>query len=104
MNRPIRTEIEYETALAALEELMDLDPDDGTPEADQLELLTILLQDYETKVCPVVPVVPIDAIQFRMEQLGLSRKDMEAYIGGRGRLTEVFSGKRGLSLRMIRNL
>lgn len=104
MNRPIRTEIEYETALAALEELMDLDPDDGTPEADQLELLTILLQDYETKVCPAEVVGPIDAIQFRMEQFGLSQRDLVPYIGSRSKVSEVLSGKRQLTLPMIRAL
>jgi HTH-type transcriptional regulator/antitoxin HigA len=104
VNRPIRTEIEYETALATLEELMDLDPDDGTPEADQLELLTLLVQDYENKVCPIEVVGPIDAIQFRMEQMGLSQRDLVPYIGSRSKVSEVLSGKRPLTLPMIRAL
>jgi HTH-type transcriptional regulator/antitoxin HigA len=104
VNKPIRTETDYEAALAAVEELMDLDPADGTPAADQLELLTLLVQDYEARVCPPEVVGPIDAIQFRMEQLGLSPRDLIPYIGSRSKVSEVLSGKRQLTLPMIRAL
>ena len=80
---------------------MDAKPD--TPEADELDVLTTLVEVFEARHHPVYPPDPIDAILFRMEQLGLSRKDLEAF-GGRGRVSEILNRKRGLSLEMIRKL
>jgi len=64
----------------------------------------VLAEDYENKHYPIAPPDPVDAIQFRMDQMGLTRKDMEPYLGSRGRVSEVLNRKRGLSLDMIRRL
>ncbi len=102
--KPIKTEADHEAALAEIERLMDLDPDTDTPEGDRLDVLATLLEAYEAKHFPIDPPDPIAAIEFCMEQRGLTRKDLEPMVGGRGRVSEVLSGKRKLSLRMIRNL
>jgi HTH-type transcriptional regulator/antitoxin HigA len=76
----------------------------GTPEGDQLEVLSILVEQYERENFPVDPPDPIDAILFRMEQGGLSRKDLEPILGGRSHVSEILSGKRQLTVEMIRQL
>jgi len=101
---PIRTEADYEAALDAIASLMQDDPMPGTPEGDQLDVLATLVQAYEAQQHPVLPPDPIDAIRFRMEQEGLTVADMRPYIGPPHRVYEVLSGKRGLSLAMIRRL
>lgn len=100
----IKTDADYQTALDTIETLIDLDPNEGTPEADQLEILTVLIQDYESRNFPMELPDPIDAIQFRMEQQSLTRRDLEAYIGSRSKVSEVLSRKRPLTLSMIRAL
>ena len=100
--RPIRTEQDYDTALARIEEIWDAEP--GTQESDELDLLSILVEAYEEEHHPIDPPDPIEAIKFRMEQMGLTRKDLEPFIGHRGRVAEVLNRKRGLSIDMIRNL
>ena len=100
----IKTETDYNAALASIERLMEGDPDLGTAEADELELLTLLVQDFEAKRFPATVPDPISAIRFRMEQQGLSPRDLIPYIGGRSKVSEVLSGKRPLSLTMIRAL
>jgi len=100
--RPIRTEEDYDTALARIEEIWDAEP--GTQESDELDLLSILVEAYEEEHHPIDPPDPIEAIKFRMEQMGLTRKDLEPFIGHRGRVAEVLNRKRGLSIDMIRNL
>src|SRR5438477_1299924 len=97
VDKPIKTESEYEAALAAIETLMDLDPEDGTPQADKLELLTLLVQDYESRVCPIEPLDPVDAIEFRMDQQSLTQRDLVPYIGNRSKVSEVLSRKRPLT-------
>jgi HTH-type transcriptional regulator / antitoxin HigA len=104
MTKVIKTETEYEAALAEIENLMDLDPDPGTPEADQLELLALLVEDYESKRFEIAPPDAIEAIKFRMEQQGLIQRDLVPYIGSRSRVSEVLNGKRTLTLPMIRAL
>lgn len=104
MNRVIKTESDYPAALAEIERLLDLDPDAGSPEAEKLELLTLLVQDYESKNFPITAPDPIHAIRFRMEQQGLSPRDLVPYIGSRSKVSEVLSGKRPLTLSMIRAL
>jgi HTH-type transcriptional regulator/antitoxin HigA len=99
---PIKTEAEHEAALAEIDRLMDA-PDDS-PEADHLELLTILVEAYENVHYPIDLPDPIEAIKFRMDQAGLTRKELEPYIGGRARVAEVLNRVRPLSLRMIRRL
>ena len=90
--KPIRTEADHAAALAELEILWGAK--DGTPEGDRLDVLATLIDAYETIAYPMDPPDPIDAIQFRMEQMGLTRKDLEPFIGTRARLTEVLNRKR----------
>jgi HTH-type transcriptional regulator / antitoxin HigA len=101
---PIRTEADYSSALAAVAVLVDLDPEVGTPEGDALDILAILIERYEAEHFPLPAPTAIEAIKFRMEQAGLSAPDMQPYIGNTNRVYEVLSGKRALSLAMIRRL
>lgn len=100
----LTTDSDYTAALTAVEGLMDLDPDPGTPEAEELELLTVLIQDYESKHFRKSLPDPISAIRFRMEQQGLSPRDLVPYLGSRSKVSEVLSAKRPLTLSMIRSL
>ncbi len=100
----IDTEKDYKTALVELESLIDIDPDPGTPEADRLGVLALLVEQYESKRFPIPLPDPLTAIYFRMEQQGLSQSDLVPYIGSRSKVSEVLSGKRSLSLSMIRAL
>ena len=100
--RPIRTEADYEAALAEVERLWGARA--GTPEGDRLDVLATLIDTYEALHHPMDPPDPIDAIRFRMEQQGLSRKDLEGLIGTRTRIAEVLNRRRGLSINMIRRL
>jgi HTH-type transcriptional regulator/antitoxin HigA len=100
--RPIKTEADYDAALARADRLMDAE--EGTPEADELDVLVTLIEAYEDEHYPMGPPDPIDAIKFRMEQQGLSRKDLEPLIGSRTRVAEVLNRKRNLSIAMIRRL
>lgn len=100
--RPVRSEEEYQQALLEIEELWDCEP--GTPSHDRLEVLAILVDAYEREHHPIEAPDPIAAIRFRMEQGGLQNKDLEPFIGTRGRVSEVLSGRRGLTLPMIRRL
>ena len=100
--KPIRTERDLKRALRRLESVFQAKK--GTPEADEMEVLVTLIEVYENKHYPIGPADPIEAIKFRMEQQGLSMRDLEIYIGPSGRVSEVLNGKRPLSLRMIRRL
>ena len=103
--RPIKTNEDYEQALVEIERLMATDPAPNTLEADRLELFAILVEDYEGKHYPIpVPDDPVEVILFYMDKNGLSRKDLEAYIGSRARVSDVLNRKRPLSLTMIRRL
>lgn len=102
--RPIRTEADYIAALDQIDALMRDDPMPGTLAGDRLDVLVTLVQAYEAKQHPVLPPDPIDAIKFCMDQQGLSVADLRPYIGPPHRVYEVLSGKRGLSLAMIRRL
>lgn len=104
MIKVIRTRAEYDAALATVEELLDRDPASNTADADRLELLTVLVQDYEARAVPAALPTPIDAIRFRMEEGGLTQKDLVPYIGSKSKVSEVLSGKRALTLTMIRAL
>ncbi|MBF0434797.1 MAG: helix-turn-helix domain-containing protein [Magnetococcales bacterium] len=99
---PIKTELDYNAALAEIERLMDADPD--TTEGERLDLLVTLIEAYEAKHHAINLPDPIEAIKFQMEQMGLSRKELEPFIGSRARVTEVLNRKRNLSLEMIRRL
>src|SRR5580700_11382889 len=98
----IKTESEYEAVLARIEKLMDAKR--NTPQGDELELLVLLVHDYEERVYPIARPDPVAAIRFRMEQQGLKPKDLVPYLGSRSRVSEVLSGRRSLSLKMIRSL
>lgn len=100
--KPVRTSKDHRAALAEVERLWDAKP--GTPEHDRLEVIVTLIEAYETKHHPIPPPDPVEAILFRMDQLDLDRKDLEALIGSRARVSEVLSGRRSLSLGMIRRL
>ena len=100
--KPIRTKADYDSALAKVEALWG--SRSGTPNGDRLEILATLIEAYETKHLPMDPPDPIEAILFRMEQQGISRKDLEPMIGTRARVAEVLNRKRGLSIEMIRQL
>lgn len=104
MNKVIRNEADYEETLLALEKLMDRDPASGTSESEELELLTLLIQDYESRQYQFGPPSPVEAIRFRMEQQKLTPRDLIPYMGSRSKVSEVLSGKRSLTLLMIRAL
>jgi len=104
MIKVIKSDTDYHDALLQIEKLLDLDPTIGTQEADALELLTLLVQDYESKKFQFAIPDPIEAIKFRMEQQNLTQRDLIPLIGSRSKVSEVLSGKRPLSLSMIRAL
>lgn len=98
----IKTAEEYKDALTRIEEIFHSKPD--TPESDEMELLEILIKKYEDEKYKIEAPDPISAIKFRMEQQGLRNKDLIPYIGNKSKVSEVLSGKRGLSLNMISKL
>jgi HTH-type transcriptional regulator/antitoxin HigA len=100
--KPIRTEADYEAALAEVACLWGARA--GTPEGDRLDILATLVDAYENEHYPMDPPDPIEAIKFRMEQQGLTRKDLEGILGTRTRVAEVLNRRRGLSINMIRRL
>ena len=100
--RPIKTEADYQAALEEIERLFDAAPD--TPQGDRLEVLTTLVEAYEDKHYAIPLPDPIEAIKYHMESRGLSRRDLEPYIGSRGRVSEILGRKRPLSIEMIRRL
>lgn len=102
--RPIHTDADYKAALKEISFLMDSDPDLGTPEGDRLDILVTLVQAYEARHVPITAPDPVEAIKFRMDQSGLSVKDLEPLIGRSNRVYEVLNRKRPLTLAMIRKL
>src|ERR1051325_7835759 len=100
--KPIRTRRDYESAMRAVKSLWGARA--GTPEGDRLDVLATLIDAYEAEHYPIDPPDPIEAIKFRMEQQGLTRRDLEDIIGTRTRIAEVLNRKRGLSIGMIRRL
>ena len=100
--KPIRSKADYNKALADVERLWGAKG--GTREGDRLDILATLIDAYETEHYPMDPPDPIEAIKFRMEQQGLTRKDLEPLIGTRTRVAEILNRKRSLSIAMIRRL
>ena len=100
--RPIKTESDYEAALERVAALMDAAP--NSPDGDELDVLATLVGHYESQHCPIEPANLVEAILFRMEPQGLTRKDLEPLLGSRHRVSEVLNRRRGLSLEMIRRL
>ena len=97
--KPIKTDADYRAALTEIEGLMMAKP--NTPEGDRLDILVTLVEAYEAKHYPIDLPDPVEAIKFRMEQAGLTVKDLEPYIGRSNRVYEVLNGKRPLTLGMI---
>lgn len=100
--KPIRTEKDYELALNRLEKIFDAKP--GTKEGDELEILALIIEDYEDKHYPIDPPDPIEAIKFRMEQMNMNQSDLAVIIGHKSRASEILNKKRKLTLSMIRKL
>jgi HTH-type transcriptional regulator/antitoxin HigA len=100
----IHDDAEHAAALAELDALLDAAPAPGTPQADELQLLALVIEMYEKHRWPLQLPDPVEAILFVMDQRGLSRRDLEEYLGSRSRVSEVLARKRGLSIRMIRAL
>jgi HTH-type transcriptional regulator/antitoxin HigA len=100
--KPIRTKREHRAALAEIEALWSAK--DGTPEADRLEVLSILVERYESEHFPIPDPDPIEFLGHLMESRGLTRKDLEPYLGSRARVAEVLNRVRPLTLEMIRRL
>ncbi|MGP9633517.1 helix-turn-helix domain-containing protein [Halomonas sp. AOP43-A1-21] len=100
--QPIRSDTDLDRAFARMEELWSAEA--GTLEADEMEVLSILIEKYENEHYPIGPSDPVEAIKFRMEQQGLTQQDLVPYFGTSGRTSEVLHRRRGLSLSMIKKL
>ena len=100
--RPIKTEQDYNTSIRRIEVLWGAKKD--TPQGDELDLLVTLVESYEMKHYPIAPPDPVDAIKFRMEQMGMTKADMVQYIGSQSRVSEILNRKRKLTLGMIKSL
>ena len=100
--RPIKTEADYQAAMIEIEQLFDAGPD--TMEGDRLDVLTTLVEAYETQHHEITMPDPIEAILYHLESRGLSRQDLESYLGSRARVSEILNRKRSLTLEMIRRL
>lgn len=100
--KPIRNDDDMRAAFRRLE--LVYQAQDGTQEADEMEILVTLIEAYEHKHFPIGDVDPVEAIKFRMEQQGLTQKDLEPFIGSSGRVSEVLNRKRRLSLQMVKRL
>jgi HTH-type transcriptional regulator/antitoxin HigA len=98
----IKTDADHKAALARIEELFDARP--GTQEGDELELQTLLVEQFEKTAFPINRPAPVEAIRFRMAQQGLKNGDLIPFLGSASKVSEVLSGRRNLSLKMIRNL
>ena len=100
--KPIRNDKDLQEAFRRLEGIFQAE--EGTPEADAMEVLVTLIEAYENKHYFISPPDPIEAIKFRMDQQGLTARDLEVFIGSSGRVSEILNRKRPLSLRMIKRL
>ena len=100
--QPINTKKDYEKTLALIESLWSAKP--NTEDGDILDILVTLVEAYENKHFPMLPPDPVEAIRFRMEQMGLEKSDIVNILGGENRVSEILHRKRKLSLKMIRNL
>ncbi|HVO74032.1 MAG TPA: helix-turn-helix domain-containing protein [Ignavibacteriaceae bacterium] len=100
--KPVKTRKDYEEAIRKIDELFNAKPD--TPDGDLLEVLVTLVESYEEKNYKIAPPDPVEAIKFRMEQLGLKQTDLAGAMGGKNRVSEILSRKRELTADMMRNL
>jgi HTH-type transcriptional regulator/antitoxin HigA len=102
--KPIRSEIDYDMALKAIERYFNKPPKKGTAEADRFDVLATLIEAYELVRWPIAEADPVDVIRYRMETHGYTQADLAHVLGSRARASEVMRGKRPLSLSMIRRL
>ena len=100
--RPIKTENDYSKSLKRIDELWGAKKD--TPAGDEFDLMITLAEAYEMRHFPITPPDPVDAILFRMEQMGMTKTDMAKYLGSQSRVSEVLSRKRKLTLKMVKSL
>lgn len=100
--KPIKTEQDYKDSIKMIEQLWGAQKD--SPEGDKLDLLCTLVESYEIKHYPIAPPDPIDAIKFRMEQMGMTETDMTKYLGSQNNVNDVLSRKRQLTLKMVKSL
>jgi HTH-type transcriptional regulator/antitoxin HigA len=100
--KPIRNDDDLAAAFRQLETVFQAEA--GSPAADERDILVVLIEAYENAHYPITPPDPIEAIKFRMEQQGLSARDLEAYIGSSGRVVEILNRQRPLSLSMVKRL
>lgn len=100
--KPIKTKKDYEAALNRINDLWDAKTD--TPEGDELDILATLVEAYETKNFEISTPDPVEAIKFRMEQMGLKKSDLAPILGGRNRVSEILRHKRNLTVKMIKAL
>ncbi len=100
--RPLKTEADYQEALTEIDKIFDAEM--NTPDGDRLDILALLVEAYEEQHYPIPPPNPVAALEYYMESRGLSRRDLEPYLGSRARVAEVLNRKRGLSIEMIRRL
>ena len=100
--KPIKTQNDYNSTLSQIESLMEAKP--NTPQMDELEVLTTLVEAYEVQHYAINTPDPIEAIKFRMEQEGLKQKDLISIVGSKSRVSEILNKKRKLTIEMIRNL
>lgn len=100
--RPIKTQEQYDAVMSKIETLLDSQP--NTTEFELLEVLSILADDYENKICPMPELDPIEAIKYEMEERGLLQKDLIPYIGSKSKVSEVLNRKTGLTLKMMKAL
>jgi HTH-type transcriptional regulator/antitoxin HigA len=98
--RPLRTEVDYEAALDAIERHFDNEPKAGTPEADRFDLLALVIEDYERQRWPIEPPDPVDAIRYRMETGRFTQADLGRLIGSRQRASDILKRKRRITMRM----
>jgi len=104
MLRPIKNNEQYESYLERAYDLIQLDLEPNSPKSDELELLSIVIEDYEKEHYPIGPPHPIEAILFRLEQMNMKKSELNEILGHRSRVSEILSGKRKLTLSMIRKL
>ncbi len=100
--RSLKTEMDHKEALREIEHLFDASPE--TPEGDRLDVLTLLVEAYEQQHHAILPPDPVVALEYYMESRGLTRRDLEPYLGSRARVAEVLNRRRGLTIEMIRRL
>ncbi|MEZ4776378.1 MAG: helix-turn-helix domain-containing protein [Bacteroidia bacterium] len=104
MVKPIKNNEQYELYLELAYNLMQLDLEENSKESDELEVLSIMIEQYEKIHYPIDTPGPIEAIKFRMDQLNMKKSELEKVLGYRSRISDIFSGRRKLSLGMIRRI